>query len=126
MNKINSKRHSWLLWVARGFGTLVSVFWVFSLGAHAFLDDPGELTGEGMLLGSLVLVCVTGLILAWYKEKPGGIVTIIGGLALSVFAYISAGRNEWLAVLVSGAPFLLAGVLFFTYSQKITEQTPGA
>lgn len=33
------------------------------------------------------------------------------GAALCVFAYLSAGRNPWVAVLVSGAPFLVSGAL---------------
>ena len=117
MNTSNNESPKWLQWLARGLGTLTSIFWVFSLGAHAIVGDE-ELTGEGALLGFLVLVCVTGVIIGWFKERTGGIVTIAGGLALCVFAYISAGHNEWIAVLVSGAPFLLSGVLFYVYGQK--------
>jgi hypothetical protein len=35
----------------------------------------------------------------------------VSGAALCVFAWISAGHSKWLAVLVSGVPFLVAGVM---------------
>ncbi|MEA2008145.1 MAG: hypothetical protein U9O54_03415 [Chloroflexota bacterium] len=117
MNTSSNGSPKWLQWLARGLGTLASVFWVFSLGMHAIVGEE-ELTGEGILLGSLVVICVIGVIIGWYREKTGGIVTIVGGLALCVFAYISAGRNEWFAVLVSGLPFLVAGVLFYIHGRE--------
>ena len=33
-------------------------------------------------------------------------------MALSAFAYVTAGQNKLFAVLVSGAPFMVAGALF--------------
>jgi len=50
--------------------------------------------------------------IAWRDERLGGMVVVAGALALSVFAYVTAGHNKALAVLVSGIPFLVSGVLF--------------
>jgi len=60
----------------------------------------------------LIAVVVIGVIIAWFREGIGGFITLIGAVALSIFAYISAGHNKIFAMLTSGIPFLIAGILF--------------
>lgn len=43
-----------------------------------------------------------------------GLLLALAGAGLCVFAYLSAGRNRWVAVLTSGAPFLVTGALLFS------------
>lgn len=79
----------WIRRIARLIGSLAAVFWVFSLTA-SFIGEviSGSFTWspEGAILGGLMIV--------------------------SVFAYISAGHDKAFAILVSGVPFLVPGVLF--------------
>jgi hypothetical protein len=97
-------------WIALGLGTLAGVWWLVSMvGQLVAGKEPPTI--EGVLLGALTVACLAGVGLAWWRAGLGGAVLAVAGAALCVFAYLSAGRNKWVAVLVSGAPFLLAGVL---------------
>lgn len=59
-----------------------------------------------------LIVSVCGVLIAWRRERAGGAILVLCGLALSVFAYFSAGHNKAFAILVSGVPFFVPGVLF--------------
>jgi hypothetical protein len=110
-------------WIARGLGTLSGAWWLLSGVAH--LSGGREpWTAEGALLGVLIVTCATGVVLAWWRARLGGVVLTLAGAALCVFAYITAGHNKGLAVLVSGAPFFLAGILLCMSTKR--EETPGS
>jgi len=97
---------------ARIIGLLASIFWGGSLLLHVIFEKEKDLSLEGFLLTILVVLNIVGVITAWKNEKTGSIIIIISSIALAVFTYISAGRNEAFAVLVSAGPFLAAGILF--------------
>ena len=103
-----------LRWSARGLGSLIGAFWLFMLTGYAIQDfqNAEPLTLEGAVLGSLVGATLVGLGIAWRREEIGGAIMVGGGLALSVFAYVTAGHNKGFAVLISGVPFLIVGLLF--------------
>lgn len=105
----------WMHWVARGIGTLAAVFWPLALLASAIGEMIGgefERSLEGAMLAALVIVAVVGVIIAWRREVIGGAIAVIAGVALCIFAYVTAGFNQGFAMAVSGGPFLLAGALF--------------
>lgn len=101
-------------WTARVIGLTASLMWLTMLGAHLFEEGIMPLEAEGMTLGALILIAVAGVVTAFFKEDTGGSITLVAGIALSIFALVTAGRNHWLAVMVSGAPFAAAGILFLT------------
>jgi len=105
----------WVRRIARGIGTLAAVFWPLALLASAIAETlGGALAGarEGAMLAALVIVAVVGVVIAWRREAIGGAIAVIAGVALCIFAYVTAGFNQGFAMAVSGGPFLLAGVLF--------------
>ena len=55
---------------------------------------------------------MTGILIAWWNEKTGGIIITIAAAALCIFAYIDAGHHKIFAMLTSGFPFLISGILF--------------
>jgi len=79
-------------------------------------EEP--LTIEGALLGALIVACLVGVGLAWWRARLGGVVLATAGAALCVFSYLSAERNKWVAIWVSGAPFLMARVLLLLDRQR--------
>ena len=77
---------------------------------------------EGTILGALVIIGITGIVIAWWREGIGGTIVTIAAIALSVFAFVTAGRMKIIAVLFAGGPFLLVGILFlisFLKSRKL-------
>ena len=105
-------------WTARVLGSVSGAFWVLALTLSTIVEykkgvEPTpEAKLEGTVLGFLIAVVVIGVIIAWFREGIGGFITLIGAVALSIFAYISAGHNKIFAMLTSGIPFLIAGILF--------------
>jgi hypothetical protein len=106
-----------LRWIGRGWGTFAGAWWLLTGVVHLIVGRE-PLTAEGALLGVLIVANVAGVVLAWWRGRLGGIVLILAGAALCVFAYLSAGHNKGFAVLVSGAPFLLAGVLILASRRR--------
>jgi peptidoglycan/LPS O-acetylase OafA/YrhL len=101
--------------LARVLGSLLGAVWLFILLAHAVGDATGggdELTLEGLTLGLLAVLALGALVVAFRDERRGGLALVGVGLLLCVFAAWSAGRNQWLAVLVAGVPWLAVGSLF--------------
>lgn len=116
----------WIRLAGRLIASIAALLWLFVIIAQVVIGlQKGQdvFTLEGSLLGILILVNAVGTVLAWWKPVIGANAILAGGLALSVFALISAGRNHAVAVLVSGAPFLLAGILILTASRTLTKDT---
>lgn len=98
--------------IARTIGTAAAVWWLFSLISSMVLDFGTPLTLEAAMMVTLVLGSIAGVILAWFREGPGGIVLGCFSVSLSIFAYFSAGHNRMFAVVISGLPFVIAGIMF--------------
>jgi len=105
------KKQLWLRRSARILGVVLIGWWLFVIVASAF-SEREPLTGESYALIAFVITAVPLIVASWQWEKVGGALLILLGLAFSVFGYFSAGHNQWIAILVSGVPFLLVGLLF--------------
>lgn len=116
MNNNHHHNRNWLRWAARIWGTTVASFWGLTLLLHA-VGDAQEIANEpfmieGLVLSLLVIAAVLATVHAWTYEFHGGIALLVVGMALAVFALMTAGRNHWFAVAVSGLPFVVSGMLF--------------
>jgi hypothetical protein len=60
----------------------------------------------------LILFSIVSVFIAWFREFYGGGLLVVVGLMHCVFAIIVAGHNKFFAVLISGVPFIIAGLLF--------------
>ncbi len=105
------KAMKWMRWIARGIGSLAAALWLF-VGIVSGISEPGPPTLEGVILAGLIVTSALAVALAWWRGSIGGIVVIACGAAFSTFAYFTAGHNKGLAMLISGGPFLVAGILF--------------
>ncbi|MBE9472911.1 MAG: hypothetical protein IMY75_12490 [Chloroflexi bacterium] len=101
----------WMRWIARGIGSLVVAFWLF-MGIAYDIVESRPWTLEDMIMAGLITTSALGVLIAWWREGIGGIILVICAAAHSTFAYIVAGHNKGLAMLISGGPFLLIGSLF--------------
>ena len=102
---------SW--WVLILIATIVS-------GGDSTTSDAGF---EGAVVGVLAMANVGATIIAVRNKLTGGRLLVITGLAFSVSAFFVAGRNQALAMAVSGGPFLVAGLM---HLRQRLEQSVGA
>ncbi len=105
----------WVRWIARGIGSLAGTFWLLTLIASLIVEVIGgdmTLSLEGVMLGGLVIFATLGVLIAWRREGSGGMMVLIGAMAFGTFAYVTAGHNKVWAMLITGGPFLVAGILF--------------
>ena len=101
-----------LRWLGRVIGTMVAGFWGLILVVSIF-QGVEDIELESAILTALIVISIAIVTLAWFREKAGALALIVDGLAFMVFAFFSAGQRKGFAMLVSGGPFLLAGLLLW-------------
>ena len=97
---------------ARIIGSLVVAFWSLMLIGAAVDDSDEPWTWEGVGVVTLYIASVISFAIAYKRELAGGIMLVVCAIAYCIFVLLSAGRNHAFAMLVSGGPYLLVGVLF--------------
>lgn len=110
-NQNNDRSPKILRWLARGLGTLMASLWLFIVVMSIFTEST-ELDTESTIMAILIFSSIFGVLVAWFRELEGGIILLIVAIAHSTFAFIVAGRNKGLAMLISGGPFFVIGSLF--------------
>lgn len=111
----HSQRGGWRL-AGRVLGGLAAAWWVVAVvgGAIAGPDSNAEGDAAAEAVGVVVLVAanVSAFAAALVRERLGSRLMVAAGSLFCVFALMTAGRNQVLAMLVSGAPFVLSGLFF--------------
>jgi hypothetical protein len=102
-------------WIARGISTLAAAFWLLILldilacdALVGFICVNWELA----LLVVLVAASVLSVAIAWRREGIGGLIMFLWGIVFTTFAAIDSGSYKASSMLMSGVPFLIAGLLF--------------
>jgi hypothetical protein len=102
-------------WAARVISVLATAFWLLILLDILACDALVGficLNWEMALLAGLVAASVLSVILAWRREGFGGLIMFLWGIVFTTFAAIDSGPYRTSSMLVSGVPFLIAGLLF--------------
>ncbi len=114
-------------WAARVIGLLAAGFLLTMLIGAAIAEVLTEIsepiTIEGILLGILGAIALAGCIISWWWERLAGILLVFTAVGLGIHIGICAGRNHFLAWLMVGFPYLVAGGLFLT-SWRLSRKTP--
>jgi hypothetical protein len=108
-----------LHWLARVISTLAAVFWfliLLDIIACDVLVGFVCMNWEIALLIGVVVFSILSVIIAWRRERIGGIIVFLWGLAFSVIAIATSTNQRLFSVLVSGVPFIIAGLLFVASS----------
>ena len=120
----NEKQSQILMWGARIGGLIISGFWIVSLVLNTIRESKGDvfrLTLEGSLLFLLVFSSSVAAVYAWIAPLSGGKFTIISSIFLAILAYFSASQDRLMAVVISGLPYFLIGLLFVQSQTTKTE-----
>ena len=114
-------------WAARVIGLVAAGFLLTMLIGAAIAEVLTEIsepiTIEGILLGILGAIALAGCIVSWWRERLAGILLILTAVGLGIHISICAGRNHFIAWLIVGFPYLVAGGLLLT-SWRLSRKTP--
>ena len=104
---------------ARIIGALAAAMWLLPLVGGLFTDDHTEdgSLAESIGVGVLAGANIVGVVVAFRHPRIGGRLLLVSGVLFSLFALVTAGRNEAFAAAVSGGPFIVSGVLFILASR---------
>jgi len=102
-----------LRWTARIIAILITAYALIMFIGSAIGDDSPVTVG---LIVFLILLAPTTIAMfaAWKWEKIGGIITIIGSVAMWISVFIDAGQNKFPAATLMAGPFFLVGILYLT------------
>jgi hypothetical protein len=98
-------------WAGRAIGSLVAGFWLV-VGAAGAIVGTDPWTWESTVMAVLVVGSVLSVAAAWRWEGVGGGLVLLFGVAHGVFAYVTAGHNTGLAMMMAGGPLVVAGLFF--------------
>ena len=87
---------------------------LFVLGQGLPANLKGEENGWTIFI-PLVLLPVIGFIISWFKELPGVVIMIAGGIVLMAYFLI---QQDLTMALVYGLPFMIVGSLFLLHIRK--------
>lgn len=120
---MQAKSLKWIRWIARGTGALVAGYWLI-IGILLGILESEPWTTESYIMAMLVIASALSVLVAWWREGLGGIMVLACAIAHSTFAYIASGHNRAFAILISGGPFFVVGILFLSSWQR-SRRTEG-
>ena len=126
MDKDINKSSRVIRWVARILGTILAVYLVLTTIANLIMDFKAW-DFIPYVYFAFFIVFAIGVIIAWFKEKIGGIILIAGAVAGSIFSIVVGLKNPDFDLLdfiiLAGLPFLIVGILFLVYWLKSKKQS---
>lgn len=126
MGKSISKSAMVILWIARIFGTFLAVYLVFTTVANLIIDYTSWDFIPYVYFAFFIILSI-GVIVAWFREKIGGIILIAGAVAGSIFSVIVGLHKPDFDLLdfiiLAGLPFLIVGILFLVYWYKSKKKS---
>ena len=118
MDKNISKSARVVRWIARISGTFLAVYLVFTTVANLIMDFKSWDFIPYVYFVFFIIFAI-GVIIAWFKEKIGGIILIAGAVAGSIFSIIVGLNNPDFDLLdfiiLAALPFIIIGILFLVY-----------
>lgn len=124
MNKNISKSARVIRWIARIFGTFLAAYLVFTTIANLIMDYKAW-DYIPYVYFTFFIVFAIGVVIAWFKEKIGGIILIAAAVIGSIFSIIVGLNNPDFDLLdfiiLAALPFLILGILFLIYWWKSSK-----
>lgn len=98
--------------------TIVAAFYLFIISVSIIEGEPLATDWESLGMTTLSILTVASAVISWVKISAGAWMTLVVGILFSIFAAITAGHHHLVAVLVSGAPLILAAILIIVGLKK--------
>jgi len=110
-------------WSARVIGLIAALFLVAMLIGAAVTEGVEPIGIAGITLGLLGVMALASCIISWWRERLAGILLVLTATGLGAHIGIFAGRNHFLAWLMVGLPYLVAGALLLV-ARRLSTKTP--
>ncbi len=91
--------------------TMIAALYLFIIVASLFEGEPISFDFEPLGMAFLSILTIISAVMVWVKVDIGVWMVLTAGVLLTIFALITAGRNHWMAVMSSGGPLIIGGVL---------------
>ena len=104
--------------LAQTFGLLACCFFLLIMIGNDLPDMIRRENNFVITLLPVMLIPILGYIISWFKEWPGALLLIVGGICLVGYFSLKA---EIGTALLTGIPFILSGSLFLLHIKKRNE-----
>jgi hypothetical protein len=127
MSERNQRLARRMTWTAQIIGLVAAIFLAImvigSTAGEIIDEEPVSFDVEGVTLGIITVIALTGCILSWWRERLAATLLVLVAIGLAIHIGIAAGRNHVWAWIVLGLPYLIAGGLLFG-SWRLLKKTP--
>jgi heme A synthase len=123
------KSHGVVRWIARIIGLAVGViFLAVAVGSWVTEGAETEITPASVGVFLFCLLVFLGMLAFWRWERLSGLSTLLTGIGLGIFVYLTALDKETMAALTMGLPIMVIGSVFLvvSYTRPSPQTTPGA
>jgi hypothetical protein len=100
-----------VVWVGRIIATIMALYFGFILVLGVISPGQESITWESIGVIAFGLLTVISVVLSYFRKKMGAWVIGVVGVLFSIFALLTAGHNQFGAMMVSGGPLIIASLL---------------
>jgi len=97
---------------ARILSVLLIIGFLYYFFTHEYNRLENELSIETGPIYFMIFSVFIGFIVSWFFELIGGLVLVVGGLALGVYAFLSTGGDSAMTAVIYTVPFVVPGFLY--------------
>ncbi|MCA9932324.1 MAG: hypothetical protein H6662_19375 [Ardenticatenaceae bacterium] len=111
----NPKQENDLRFMTKSIGflaVLTGLAYLRAVGMEGLADwRAGERTSS-LLLFVFLLVATAGLLIAWFHEGAGGVVSVVSAVGAGILAFAVGEQNRLFEAFAYSSPFLITGLMF--------------
>jgi len=98
-------------WIVRGLSLIIGGAWLFIAVMESKMGATPMVLVE-FIMAALIALGTIGIILAWIRERSGGLFLGVVAVMHAIFAAVESGHNHLMAVLIAAGPYALLSVGF--------------
>jgi len=99
------------LWFAWAISVIASLLFLIDLISEGIPDVMKGKSVFSITYLPFLIIAMAGCFLSFFKQKPGAIMMIVGGVAIDVVWYLHGGQANFGMMVVFGLPYIFPGIL---------------
>jgi len=101
-------------WIARilGLAVLLLFLWFLAYAGAKVIPSLAWGDPQGVPLFAVLVAAVSGVLFAWRWELFGGLLALLGAVAIIVLVSLGGGTSTILGAIVLALPLAVAGILY--------------